>query len=863
MPGGLTRNLVLALVLFALGCAALAAVGGTDFHSLHTILDTCVFLVGSVLALLLWDIGLRTQQALPRLLATCFAVVSVLELIHAATVLELPWLSEEMRREAANWRPGTWAPSAHVLLAGLAGALLLRKRPAIRNWLFALALLALGLALIPLFEWLPRYSSPGMLGVTRPTLLLIPILWVPIVIAYWKLKSQERIAAAVAMLGFIVFFGHLAMLYSQSPGDAPAMAAHLGKLISRLFLLLSLMQMATSDMAQRIRAERELMQLNESLEARVHERTTVLESTNAVLLYEIETRKIAEKKTQMHLQRLNLLQQITQAIAERQDLNSVYQVVIRRLEDQLPIDFGCICTYDPVAKSLTVCNVGVRSGPLAIALALPLRAQIEIDENGLSRCVHGELVYESDLADIPFPFPQRLARAGLGSVVVAPLAVKNSVFGVLIAARIANKSFSSGDCEFLQQLSAHVALAAHQTKLFGALQRSYDELRQTQQAVLEQERLRALGQMASGIAHDINNAISPISIYTETLLAKEPGISAHGREQLMTIARAIDDVAETVARLQEFYRHREGQAVLIPVDLAELVAQVIELTRARWQDMPQRRGIVISVNSECGSAIPHVPGIESELREALTNLIFNSVDAMPEGGVITLRTGMLDAGTPYQRVHLDVTDNGIGMDDVTRQRCLEPFFTTKGERGTGLGLPMVYGIVQRHGAEIEIQSTPGAGTTMRLIFAPSMPAVAVAASVVAAEPLEPRARLRILLVDDDPIVLQSMSAGLEMDGHTVSTASGGMEGIERFEEARATSEPFDIVITDLGMPYVDGSQVARAVKGASAATPVLMLTGWGHRLVSDAGIPAHVDRMLSKPPKLVEIRAALAQLCRS
>ena len=157
--------------------------------------------------------------------------------------------------------------------------------------------------------------------------------------------------------------------------------------------------------------------------------------------------------------------------------------------------------------------------------------------------------------EVKFPFPQQLARGGLRALVAAPLLVESKVFGVLIAARRAPHSFSSGECEFLRQLSEHVALAANQAETHGALQRAYDDLRQTQQAVLQQERLRALGEMASGIAHDINNALSPMALYTDALLEREQRLSAQGRGYLQIIQRAIDDVAQTVARMREFYRH--------------------------------------------------------------------------------------------------------------------------------------------------------------------------------------------------------------------------------------------------------------------------------------------------------------------
>jgi CheY-like chemotaxis protein len=195
------------------------------------------------------------------------------------------------------------------------------------------------------------------------------------------------------------------------------------------------------------------------------------------------------------------------------------------------------------------------------------------------------------------------------------------------------------------------------------------------------------------------------------------------------------------------------------------------------------------------------------------------------------------------------------MDEDTRRRCLEPFFTTKGERGTGLGLAMVYGAMQRHSADIEIESTVGVGTTMRLRFA--VPAVAAAGAIAVTATSSIPAQ-RILIVDDDPLILKSLREVLEAEGHHVTTTDGGQAGIDAFLAARVQDNPFPIVITDLGMPHIDGRKVAAAIKGAAPTTIVLMLTGWGQRLITEGEVPAHVDRVLSKPPKLREVREALS-----
>ncbi len=572
--------------------------------------------------------------------------------------------------------------------------------------------------------------------------------------------------------------------------------------------------------------------------------------------------RIAEDKGRLQSQliRLDLLSRITRAIGERQDLASIFQVLLRTLEDDLPIDFSCCCLKEPDTDTVTLATLGGRGPSLAIELGLTIGEAIPIDQNGLSRAIEGQLVYEPDTREAHFAFPSRLARAGLRSLVIAPLLVENRVFGMLVCARRADHAFSSTDCEFLLQLSEHAALAARQAQLHDALQRAYDDLRQSQQTVMQQERLRALGQMASGIAHDINNAISPISLYTDTLLEREPGLSERARGYLVTIQRAIEDVAQTVTRMREFYRPREQQLVLAHVAINRLIGEVLDLTRARWSDLPQQRGIFIRVRTELAPNLSEIMGAEGEIRDALTNLVFNAVDAMPEGGTLTLRSreSSTEAVEPLRQVHVEVCDSGIGMSEETRRRCLEPFYTTKGERGTGLGLAMVYGMVQRHSAELEIESELGRGTTLRLTFPVSEAAHGATMRLAAMH--VPVRRLSLLLVDDDPLLLQSLRDILESDGHVVTTADGGQKGIDAVAAAVERGTPFDVVITDLGMPYVDGRKVAAAVATACADTPVILLTGWGKRMLSEGDMPPHVDRVLSKPPKVADLRAALAEL---
>ncbi|HEU4780054.1 MAG TPA: ATP-binding protein, partial [Steroidobacteraceae bacterium] len=842
------------LLLTAMVAVILSATD--DLPALHSILDTAVFMVSAVLAFLLWDLGWRTRQLLPRLQAVVFTVVAVLELLHVITALDFT----EAPSAAVLLRLGTWSPAAYLLPLGLLVALPLSRRDT-NPAMFGVALLFISAGLMVLFAVVPRYSAPGFLGILRPTLIPAALLWIPLIAGFWRRRRADRLAGVFAIFSGITLFVPVIILYSETAADKVAVLAHFVRVIGELYLLLTLTQMGTADTAQRMRAEQALKASNEALEARVAERTAELQAANVGLRVEAQTRQVAEQDALIQLERLNLLERITRAIAERQDLESIFQVVVRSVEEHMPADFAALCSYSHHSRTLTVTRVGTRSGPLALDLAMTEQSRIEIDQNGLSRCVAGALVYEPDIVAIPSPFPQRLARGGLGSMVVAPLMVeqRSGVFGVLVVARRAANAFSSAECEFLRQLCDHVSLAANQAQLHDSLKQAYDDLKLTQGAVMQQERLRALGQMASGIAHDINNAISPVSLYVDALLTHETGFSDRARKQLEVIQRAVDDVAHTVARMGEFYRQGKGygQMDLAPVPVTQAFREVLELTRARWSDMAQQRGAVIETNVECEGESPIVMALASELREALINLILNATDAMPDGGTLTLRTGhALEAGKGIsRRVFIEVSDTGAGMDEATRRRCLEPFFTTKGDRGSGLGLAMVYGIAQRHGADIEIISAPGEGTTFRITFPLTSPAAQSTGSLRIQK--IPR-HTKILLIDDDPVLLTSLREVLVHDGHQVQTASGGGVGIEAFRDALKAGKPFPVVITDLGMPHVDGRAVAVAIKAAAPDTSVIMLTGWGQRLVASGEIPAGVFAVVSKPPRIAELRQVIA-----
>lgn len=402
--------------------------------------------------------------------------------------------------------------------------------------------------------------------------------------------------------------------------------------------------------------------------------------------------------------------------------------------------------------------------------------------------------------------------------------------------------------------------AYDQVRLTEGVQKAYDELRRTQDAVVQQERLRALGQMASGVAHDINNALSPITAYADLLsisLAESP---EEIRRQLGHIQTSARDIASIVERMSDFYRPRAAQERLRPVELNRLAEEVVELTRPRWRNVSQHQGVSIQVACDLAPGLPRLVADPAELREALINLIFNSVDALPHGGQIVVATRALPPLAPAteQRIQLEVRDDGIGMDEATRQRCLEPFFTTKAQRGTGLGLAMIYGMVRRHDGSIEIDSKPGHGTTIRLVFPCREARPSTRSSTQSTAPLARRAR--VLCVDDEPKIRTLVADCLAVFGHHVTTVSGGAEALRVLAEMMPTDTPYDLLLTDLGMPDMDGRQLARQARRRYPGLPVVMMTGWGSMMNEGEEDPALIDAVLGKPPRLDDLRELILRL---
>jgi len=450
--------------------------------------------------------------------------------------------------------------------------------------------------------------------------------------------------------------------------------------------------------------------------------------------------------------------------------------------------------------------------------------------------------------DLPADHPVRpeIERWGIRSLLLVPVVTRGVVRAVLVGSiHDEGRQFTERDLRLAEAIADRAATALENARLFEELARAYQDLKTAQEHLVQTEKLRALGEMASGVAHDFNNSLAAILGRVQLVLRRveDPTI----RRWLEIAERAALDASQTVRRIQEFTRIRRDLPTET-VDLDQIVRDAVEMTATRWRDETQSRGLEVRLATHL-NPIPLVDGHPAELREALMNLILNAVDAMPGGGTITVSTEAVESG-----VEVRIADTGVGMPEEVRRRIFEPFFSTKGPHGTGLGLAMVYGIVSRHGGQIVVESTEGVGSTFQI----RLPAGrgSVRARVAPAAPPVDRAA-RVLVIDDEEDVRETLADMLREQSHEVAVAEDGAEGLERFQSAT-----FDLVLTDLAMPGISGWQVAQAVKAARPDVPVVLVTGWGVELSPEQLRSNGVDRVMTKPFRLQEVLEVVATLRR-
>jgi signal transduction histidine kinase/ActR/RegA family two-component response regulator len=397
---------------------------------------------------------------------------------------------------------------------------------------------------------------------------------------------------------------------------------------------------------------------------------------------------------------------------------------------------------------------------------------------------------------------------------------------------------------YLKNIEASAAQAEQAERHVEELSHYIAEQDRIREQFSQMEKLSALGELASGVAHDFNNTLAGILGRAQLMLrSNDPEKIERG---LNIIIKTAEDGAKTVKRIQDFARQRRDHD-FEPVCIDQILLDVSEITRPRWKDRAEASNVQIGLDLQIRSKAK-VMGDESELREVLVNMVFNAVDAMPEGGQLTLAAEDADGA-----VVISVGDTGSGMPPEVKSRIFDPFFTTKGKAGMGLGLAVSFGIIRRHEGSVEVESEVGVGTRFRII----LPKAVISEDSVAPEPkpapppIETNANAsrrrnenqpKILVVDDEEAVRELLRDLLEAEDCRVYLAPGGREALGLIEVHR-----FDGIFTDVGMPGMSGWELAHAIRQRDEKVPIAVITGWGSAVGSDEQKEARVNWVITKP----------------
>ena len=540
------------------------------------------------------------------------------------------------------------------------------------------------------------------------------------------------------------------------------------------------------------------------------------------------------------IKQLAILYEVGKALSSTLDLDELLKKALELLREQWGYALCGIFFLDRKKDELYIKQVSGRD----FEEVKDMRFRVGVD--GIVGWVAktGEPLYVPDVSKDP-----RYIRGSPEgkSEATFPLKVRNQLIGVLDIESSELRGFDEEDLKVLSSFASQVSISIENAQLFSDLKKTLEELKQAQDQIVQAEKLRAMGEMASGVAHDFNNLLAVILGNIQLLLHQLDHLRPEEiRERLRVIEQSSNDGAETIRRIQEFTGvKRDKEFTLLPVN--EIIEEVINITQPRWKDQAQKKGIQIELIRKFGE-VPSVLGNPSELREVFTNIIFNAIDAMPEGGQLTVSTQSQSEGW----VEVSISDTGIGMTEEVRKRVFDPFFTTKGVTSSGLGMSVSYGIIKRHGGEILIESEPGRGTKFVLHLPMGFGEKELEEKVL--KPIKEVHPARILVIDDEDYVRDILSQMLRVKGHQVVVASNGEEGIERFK-----NEIFDLVFTDLGMPKISGWEVGKTIKKMNPKVPIVMITGWGMELNREKMKESGINLLISKPFQFDQVIALVSE----
>ncbi len=538
-----------------------------------------------------------------------------------------------------------------------------------------------------------------------------------------------------------------------------------------------------------------------------------------------------------NVSRLRALVDATRAIGAVLDPDGVLEALVTQVMSIIPCRHAAALTCGSEMQSLSVIASKTlhQEDALKKGTSLPARGTI-IEEilrtTSTCRCSAAD---EKDC-----PIRALFAGAGIGFCVCAPASFDGS-FALLVLGREEGRAIADAEMHILSDLLVYVSLSVKNARLYTALQTAYADLKKAQEAMVRAERYRAIGELSAGVAHDFNNALSIILGRAQLLMTLTKNQQL--LKGLKSIENASRDAASTVRRMQEFSKSISRKPYS-RLDINDVARQVLETIDPRVRELAEVGGVRVNVAYRPQEARP-VSGDAGELREALTNVVFNAIEAMPRGGDLTVKTGLRG-----ESVFVEVVDTGVGMSPEVEKKVFQPFFTTK-PNGMGLGMSLVYGTVKRHGGQVQITSQPNAGTTVTFLFPVDLTTGEVRE---AAEPTVTR-KATVLIVDDSVEVTRTLRQMLESVSHEVTAVTDGEEGVTKYRESR-----FDIVVTDIGMPGISGWEVSKAIKGYDPEARVILITAWGVQLDEQKVKESGASLVIQKPFDTTRILSAIEEL---
>ncbi len=547
---------------------------------------------------------------------------------------------------------------------------------------------------------------------------------------------------------------------------------------------------------------------------------------------------------------LEVVTRVTQEVSTRDvshELPGILRTIIHQIRRVVPCDYAALALYnedDDTFSFETVYDFAVRDWA-----ELPPGKRIPADGSSWqTACRTGTAMIQSELVRSSFAYDRGLAAGGLRSGVVVPIIGASRAIGTLDFASREPSAYGQTQVSTLRELSHYLGTALHNARLSQEREDTAAKLARTQEHLNLVDKVRAVGQLASGVAHDFNNLLAGILGNAQLLMFEAQ--TPDQREMLGVIERAAKDGAETVRRLQGFAR-MEHDSPMTEVRLDMLARDAIDITRPRWRDVAQSRGASIEVVRQLQAVTP-LAGRPAELREVLTNLIINAVDALPKGGKIMVNTyDDKVAGDGAGFVVAEVADSGTGMPPDVRARIFDPFFTTKGEQGTGLGLAVSLGIIQSHGGQIEVESELGHGTRFTIRLPVRTAAQAAKATRQTRTLVIPPSH--ILFVENEAMIRDATVRLLTRWGHQVAQASNGADALQTF-----APDTFDLVISDLGMPDMNGWDLLGEIKRRDPRVSTVLITGWGRQFSDEEVKERGVDFVIEKPFDQDALRDILA-----